>query len=96
MLIRNWILEEVSGKYVNFEALCRELVSKARKHKYTTSEMEIRILLERLIKDRMVDTCQFLAEERTYSPTIYDERNIYWYWFKSSSSQQGHNSNLVE
>ena len=87
MLIKNWIQEHVSFNYINFEILCRKLLVRARKTNYETSENEIRILLERLISEDKVEAYQFLAEDRRYSPTIYDKRNIYWYWFKSKSTQ---------
>ena len=98
MLIKNWIKEKVSDKYMNFEILCRELLAKAREVSYETSEKVIKVVLERLIEEKQITTYQYLAEDRRYSPTIYDRRNIYWYWFKikDSSPSSSRNSEILE
>ena len=81
MLIKQWITERVKEDYVNFERLSGELLSKAEHHGVDVSKGEIKIVLERLIRDGQVEACQYLAEDQVFSPTIYDNSNIYWYWF---------------
>ena len=66
---------------MNFERLSRELLSKAESYGVDISQGEIKIVLERLVRDGHVETCQYLAEDQVFSPTIYDNSNIYWYWF---------------
>lgn len=82
MLVRTWITERVGAGYVNFERLSNELLARAENDGLDVTRREIRVILEKLISDGQVETCQFLAEEQRYDPTVYDNSNIYWYWFR--------------
>jgi len=82
MLVRQWIAERVGRGYVNFERLNDELLARAQSEGLDITSQEIRVVLEKLIRDGAVETCQFLAEDQRYQPTIYDDSNIYWYWFR--------------
>ncbi|GEM_PF-1151343 len=85
MLVRNWIAEQVGLGYINFERLSQRLLARAEETGVDVSASEIRVVLEHLIRDGRVETCQFLAEEQRYHPTVYDDSNIYWYWFRLKS-----------
>ena len=82
MLVRQWISERVGGGYVNFERLCVDLMQRADSEGIDVTTREIRVILEKLIRDGTVETCQYLAEDQRYQATIYDDSNIYWYWFR--------------
>jgi len=82
MLVRDWINERVGLGYVNFERLRHELLKRAQEAGLDISAGKIRVVLEKLIRDGSIETCQFLAEEQRYHPTLYDNSNIYWYWFR--------------
>ena len=87
MLIKQWITERVKEDYVNFERLSQELLNRAKDIGIDISQGEIKIVLERLIRDGHVETCQYLAEDQIFSPTVYDNSNIYWYWFRLKSDK---------
>ena len=82
MLIKQWITERVKKGYINFERLSQELLNRADSRGIDISQGEIKIVLERMIRDGRVETCQYLAEDQIFSPTVYDNSNIYWYWFR--------------
>lgn len=82
MLVRSWITERVGDGYVNFERLSRALLDRADNAGLNVTTAEIRIVLEKMIADGIIEPCQFLAEEQYYRPTLYDNSNIYWYWFR--------------
>lgn len=82
MLVRRWIDEQLEQGVISFERLCAELLKRAARDGLDVTPREIRVVLERLIRDGNVETCQFLAEDQCYRPTVYDDSNIYWYWFR--------------
>ncbi len=82
MLVRDWIIERVGRGYVNFERLSAELLGRAESAGVSVSAQEIRVVLERMIRRGEIESCQFLAEDQRYSPTVYDDSNIWWYWFR--------------
>jgi hypothetical protein len=82
MLVRNWITEHIGSGYINFERLRDELLTRAEDAGLDVSAREIRVVLEKLISNGNIETCQFLAEDQCYRPTVYDDSNIYWYWFR--------------
>lgn len=82
MLVRQWITERIGQGYVNFENLRSELLSRADEAGLDVSASEIRVVVEKLIATGDIETCQFLAEDQCYQPTVYDNSNIYWYWFR--------------
>lgn len=82
MLVRDWIAERIGAGYVNFEHLSRALAERAEAAGIDVSAAEIRVVLERMIRDGQVETCQFLAEDQRYGRAVYDDSNIWWYWFR--------------
>ncbi|MCB1747864.1 MAG: hypothetical protein H6977_12375 [Gammaproteobacteria bacterium] len=83
MLVRQWINERLAGGgVVNFERLARDLVARGEDAGLDVGRKEVRVVLERMIRDGQVDTCQFLAEDQVYAPTVYDDRYIHFYWFR--------------
>lgn len=82
MLVRHWITERIGAGTVNYERLAGALLARAEAAGLDISAQEIRVVLEKLIADGVVEPCQFLAEEQCYRPTVYDNSNIYWYWFR--------------
>jgi hypothetical protein len=83
MLVRQWIREHLAaGTVANFERLARDLAGRAAEAGVAVSRNEVRVVLERMIKDGQVDPCQFLAEDQVYAPTVYDDRHIHFYWFR--------------
>ena len=59
-----------------------EIVDRAADRGLTTTASEVRVILEKLIRDGTVESCQYLAEDSCYEPTIYDGSNIYFYAFR--------------
>ena len=82
MLVRQWINEQLDQGVTSFERLRDELLQRAARDGLDITPREIRVVLERLIRDGNVETCQFLAEDQCYRATVYDDSNIYWYWFR--------------
>ena len=87
MLVRKWILEQLGTEHVTFEKISSTVLLQAQNHNINISLQEIRTVTEHLIKNGTIDSCQYLAEEKYYAKTIYDKSNIYWYFFKLSSSE---------
>lgn len=84
MLVGQWILAEVGGEGASFERLCRALLGRAEDAGLDVSVAEIRVVLEKLIADGRVETCQFLAESQAYQATVYDDSNIHFYFFRGA------------
>ncbi|MGE0484635.1 MAG: hypothetical protein AB7Q81_10885 [Gammaproteobacteria bacterium] len=83
MLVRQWIRERLAaGTVANYEQLARDLAARASAAGLEVGRREIRVVLERMVKDGQVDSCQFLAEDQVYAPTVYDDRYIHFYWFR--------------
>ena len=82
MLIADWITERLADGYFGFEPLSTEIVSRAADGGLITSAREVRVILEKLIRDGTVIPCQYLAEDDCYEPTVYDGTNIYFYAFR--------------
>ena len=82
MLIADWITERLAEGYAGFEPLSAEIVDRAAEGGLITSTREVRVILEKLIRDGTVVPCQYLAEDDCYERTIYDNSNIYFYAFR--------------
>lgn len=82
MLARRWIEEHLHEGIDNFARLSRSLVARAEREGVNMSPAEIRVVLDRLISDGRVEPCQWLAEDQRYSPTVYDNKSIHFYWFR--------------
>jgi hypothetical protein len=82
MLIAAWITERLAEGYTGFEPLSAAIVERAAESGLDTSAREIRVILEKLIRDGTVEPCQYLAEDDCYEPTVYDNSNIYFYAFR--------------
>ncbi|MCZ6664237.1 MAG: hypothetical protein O7B81_02920 [Gammaproteobacteria bacterium] len=82
MLIANWITERLNEGIIGFELLSAEIVTRAAGKGLETSAREVRVILERMVRDGKVETCQYLAEDDRYEPTVYDKSNIYFYTFR--------------
>ena len=89
MLVGDWILETLGAGYANYEQLCTLVGGRAADQGLAVGNGEIRVLLERMIRDGRVEPCQFLAEEQRYAPTVYDGSHIFWYWFRPRSAGAG-------
>ncbi len=82
MLIAKWITERLADGYAGFEPLSAEIVDRAADSGLLTSAREVRVILEKLIREGTVEPCQYLAEDDCYEPTVYDNSNIYFYAFR--------------
>ncbi len=81
MLVKQWIREALQERYITFDHINQYVTKQALAIGMKASMSEIKINLEKLIKENVVETHQYLAEEKYYSKTIYDKTNIYWYFF---------------
>jgi uridine phosphorylase len=86
MLIAEWITERLAEGVMGFELLSAAIVARAAERGLETTAREVRVILERLIRDGKVETCQYLAEDDRYEPTVYDKSNIYFYAFRVKSA----------
>ena len=82
MLITDWITERLAEGITGFELLSTYIVTRAAGTGLKTSAREVRVILERMVRDGKVETCQYLAEDDRYEPTVYDKSNIYFYTFR--------------
>ncbi|MEE2983531.1 MAG: hypothetical protein VX929_09575 [Pseudomonadota bacterium] len=82
MLIAEWITERLADGIIGFELLSADIVTRAAGTGLETSAREVRVILERMVRDGKVETCQYLAEDDRYEPTVYDKSNIYFYTFR--------------
>ncbi len=82
MLVAQWISEALGEGLAGFDRLCALVQERATAAGLATSRHEVRVVLERMIRDGRVEGCQFLAEDWRYEPTVYDGSNIYFYRFR--------------
>ena len=82
MLIAEWITERLADGIIGFELLSADIGTRAAGTGLETSAREVRVILERMVRDGKVETCQYLAEDDRYEPTVYDKSNIYFYTFR--------------
>lgn len=85
MLVRQWISEIAGEDFVTFESLRHLIDVRAESVGIEVSESEIRVVLEKLIASGEIATCQYLAESQSYGATVYDNSNIYWYFFRAAN-----------
>jgi hypothetical protein len=90
MLITSWITERLAKGHTAFEPLSADIVTRAADRGLTATSSEVRVILEKLIRDGTVESCQYLAEDSCYEPTIYDSSNIYFYTFRLKGQTQHH------
>jgi len=88
MLITSWITERLAKGHTAFEPLSADIVTRAADRGLTATSSEVRVILEKLIRDGTVESCQYLAEDSCYEPTIYDGSNIYFYTFRLKGQTQ--------
>ena len=82
MLVTLWIKDALQKPYSTFDHINNYVVQQSIAMGIETSSTEVKAALDKLIEKNIVETHQYLAEEKYYAETIYDKSNIYWYFFK--------------
>ena len=82
MLVTLWIKEALQEPYITFDHINTYALRQSIAMGIRTSPTEVKVALDKLIEKNIVETHQYLAEEKYYAETIYDKSNIYWYFFK--------------
>ena len=88
MLVARLIVECVTNEHHNLELLCRCVKNRAQYSGITPGDGEIRVVLESLIKKRLVGVFQYLAEDDCYAAIEYLPQYAYFYWFGPPGSEQ--------
>ena len=82
MLVTQWIKDALQDHYITFDHINTYVMQQSLSLGIDTSPSEVKTVLAKLIETNIVETHQYLAEEKYYAETIYDKNNIYWYFFK--------------
>ena len=82
MLVTLWIKDALQKPYSTFDHINNYAAQQSMAMGIETSPAEVKAALDKLIEQNIVETHQYLAEEKYYAETIYDKSNIYWYFFK--------------